>query len=387
MSTTTIHPSHTSEENGHHEDALGYLEAMVANPNSSGAAIERAWAAVTEGVVAHRKTTSCDDPGAEETMELSVDDEEAIEALERIIPGDNNLLPVAFLERGVTTQKAVARIALKQARGTLPAGAGWGTGWLVANDLLITNNHVMPTARDAHRLRAEFNYQNKVDGTPDVADVYDFDPDSFFLTNRELDYTVVRVSCRNLFVPNAPFQLGVASNGEIQFELVDTSESDLIGFTPDPNGPAVPPAGLGNLAAQLGLGLPGQRFRFPPICVKPGSRWGHISLPPGRIRLRNKMHLNVVQHPRGRRKEIAMQQNRLDRQFGNVIRYTTDTEPGSSGSPVFNNSWEVLALHHAGGDKVDGEWVNNEGIRIDRIVDDVQRRLPVGNSVRRQLGV
>ena len=31
----------------------------------------------------------------------------------------------------------------------------------------------------------------------------------------------------------------------------------------------------------------------------------------------------------------------------NRLRYQTNTEDGSSGSPVFNREWRVVALHHA----------------------------------------
>jgi hypothetical protein len=63
-----------------------------------------------------------------------------------------------------------------------------------------------------------------------------------------------------------------------------------------------------------------------------------------------------------------------------VIQYACSTEPGSSGSPVFNNQWEPVALHHAsvkseGPDArtVDDPSVDqsakylNEGIRISAI--------------------
>ena len=37
-----------------------------------------------------------------------------------------------------------------------------------------------------------------------------------------------------------------------------------------------------------------------------------------------------------------------DRATGEVLHhYSTDTEAGSSGSPVFNDQWEVVALHHS----------------------------------------
>jgi endonuclease G len=30
------------------------------------------------------------------------------------------------------------------------------------------------------------------------------------------------------------------------------------------------------------------------------------------------------------------------------VRYVADTMHGSSGSPVFNRNWEIVALHHSG---------------------------------------
>lgn len=93
--------------------------------------------------------------------------------------------------------------------------------------------------------------------------------------------------------------------------------------------------------------------------------------------------VNIIQHPRGRRKEIAIHDNRVDRVQDKVILYETDTEPGSSGSAVFNNAWQLVALHHAGYARP-GQRALNEGIRISAIVDYVvqqlggQERLPHG---------
>lgn len=81
-------------------------------------------------------------------------------------------------------------------------------------------------------------------------------------------------------------------------------------------------------------------------------------------------YVNIIQHPNGRKKEVALQDNEVIYIYDKVIHYTTDTEPGSSGSAVFNNSWELVALHHAGFEK-DNETGKsyNEGIRISTIVD------------------
>ncbi len=83
--------------------------------------------------------------------------------------------------------------------------------------------------------------------------------------------------------------------------------------------------------------------------------------------------VNIIQHPSGRPKEIAIHDNRVTRIRTNVILYTTDTEPGSSGSPVFTNEWDLVALHHAG-EKLPGGGAENEGIRIAAIVAHLLNR-------------
>ena len=77
--------------------------------------------------------------------------------------------------------------------------------------------------------------------------------------------------------------------------------------------------------------------------------------------------VNIVQHPAGRLKEVALHNNQVERILDKVIRYRTDTEPGSSGSAVFNNQWELVALHHAGQTEPGGRALN-EGIRTSAIV-------------------
>jgi endonuclease/exonuclease/phosphatase family metal-dependent hydrolase len=75
----------------------------------------------------------------------------------------------------------------------------------------------------------------------------------------------------------------------------------------------------------------------------------------------------IIQHPAGRKKEVALHNSEVTRVKDKVIHYRTDTEPGSSGSPVFNDRWELVALHHAGWIEADGR-ATNEGIRIPPIV-------------------
>ncbi|WP_165073144.1 trypsin-like peptidase domain-containing protein [Paludisphaera rhizosphaerae] len=63
-------------------------------------------------------------------------------------------------------------------------------------------------------------------------------------------------------------------------------------------------------------------------------------------------HVTIVQHPAGGPKQVALTANQVVNIFDHRLQYTTDTLPGSSGSPVFNDAWKVVALHHAGGNLV-----------------------------------
>jgi len=79
----------------------------------------------------------------------------------------------------------------------------------------------------------------------------------------------------------------------------------------------------------------------------------------------------VVGHPSGDALQLSLHDSELldicdhDR----LLHYRTPTEPGSSGSPVFNTNWEVVALHHAGSTAMPrlrgkGQYEANEGISI-----------------------
>ncbi len=341
----------TPSTDGYDDDRLARVYAVLAGIDPDD--LRDALLAITEGAPLQRSTNDVDDPGAE----LPVGTGGAVELddlpdFERLV-GQNNQLPVHFLEEGVVVQRAVARVQLKEAFSGLPAGSGWGTGSLVSPSLLLTNNHVIPDRAFAAKLAAQFNYQFEFGGSALTADGFNLDPDSFFHTNAALDYTVVRVRSKPM--------LSVVKQAA-----------------------AMATDGAGEMEALTDFIRP---FPWPhiPIWRTPGSTWGHLRLPAGPLAYATGQFLNVIGHPSGRRKEVALQENTITGVFTSVIRYTTDTEPGSSGSPVFTNGWDIVALHHAGGDQANGVWLNNEGMRVDRIVTDLRANVPA--AIRTELGI
>lgn len=81
----------------------------------------------------------------------------------------------------------------------------------------------------------------------------------------------------------------------------------------------------------------------------------------------------ILQHPRGQKKRLGFVRNTISDVEDGVIRYLTDTQPGSSGSPVFDPQGRLIAVHHAGGrpSQVAGKppVAKNEGVRISRVIE------------------
>lgn len=79
----------------------------------------------------------------------------------------------------------------------------------------------------------------------------------------------------------------------------------------------------------------------------------------------------VIGHPLGGGLQVSLHDSLLldvdDEE--RLLHYRTPTDPGSSGSPVFNTKWEVIALHHSGSSKTKrlhgaGTYEANEGITL-----------------------
>jgi len=246
--------------------------------------------------------------------------------LERIMQG-NELTDIAYLAQGLLCARSVCRVVICTDRGLL----GYGTGFLVAPGVLMTNYHVLSTVGIARASTAQFGYERDLAG-------------------REL----------------RPVEFALrATPAPILFEDLDIA---IAAVEPRTSG--------GESLDQYGW-----------LCLKPQ---------PGKAFIGE--YLTIIQHPGGECKQICVRENKLldYSEDSPYLWYQTDTVGGSSGSPVFNNSWEVVALHHSsvprmakvnghdvwltkngkrwtsdmGDDQID--WMANEGVRISRIVQYLQ---------------
>jgi endonuclease G, mitochondrial len=102
------------------------------------------------------------------------------------------------------------------------------------------------------------------------------------------------------------------------------------------------------------------------------SDWGWLLLDatPGKADLGE--YLTIIQHPAGQMKQVCVRENKLIQYQDTTVWYATDTLGGSSGSPVFNRFWQVVALHHSGVPRTNakGQWLTKDGQVWDESMDE-----------------
>ncbi|MER9405681.1 serine protease [Mesorhizobium caraganae] len=105
------------------------------------------------------------------------------------------------------------------------------------------------------------------------------------------------------------------------------------------------------------------------------SKWGELDMKPMTVKVGDRV--NIIQHPGGAQKQISFVANVVAFVGGGRVQYLTDTLPGSSGSPVFDTDWNLIALHHSGGWLTEpnaatkSTYYRNEGIAIDTVIQDL----------------
>lgn len=109
----------------------------------------------------------------------------------------------------------------------------------------------------------------------------------------------------------------------------------------------------------------------------PGKQWSFAPLASGPPEVNSRV--NIIQHPAGRPKQISFQNNLVEYVDATKVQYVTSTLPGSSGSPVFNDAWQVVAVHHASVQQIEPVTNRiihrNEGISIAAILGDLPAQI------------
>lgn len=212
---------------------------------------------------------------------------------------------------------------------------GGGSGFLVAPDLLLTNNHVLPNPAEAAACTVWFNFNeadsngNPIVGVADPFTCTPSGPDGLFVTSPMPNYTKgERVD-----------------NKHLDFTLVRINQPML-----------------------------------------PGTRWSYIPITGYRPDTRPGMGLAIIQHPQHLPTQVGVGPDQLKWRNDWVIQYVTDTEYGSSGSPVFNLSidntptaipaWQLVGVHHLRVALHDSGLKGNEAIFITAILKELSVAAP-----------
>ncbi|MAT42168.1 MAG: serine protease [Anaerolineaceae bacterium] len=243
--------------------------------------------------------------------------------LESIISKTNALLDIeTFRSRIGEIEGQVCRIDLNK--------TGMGTGFLVGPSAVITNYHVIEKAvagdQDITNYSCLFDYKTRSNGS--VVNQGNNVPVSKLLTHSSYD------------------------------EIADLKSS---AGDPSPN--------KLDFALLLLDGEPGNEPIGGVFVDQETPMRGRIKLPTKTYEFEPQTPLFIVQHPDAKPMKLALDTEAIIGLNGNKTRvtYKTNTEPGSSGSPCFNQNWELVALHHSGDPKWVPTW--NRGIPINLITE------------------
>jgi hypothetical protein len=222
-----------------------------------------------------------------------------------------------------------------------------GTGFLVGPDAIITNYHVVERLFTdllaANRVTVRFDYKVLANSARSAGIVVALHP-----TDWKLDYS-----------PYAECEKRGQLSGTPTLEELDY--------------------------ALLRLETPIGMEEFFPSETLNARRRGWLRLPTMLPDLSLKDPLLIVQHPDGAPLKLAIDTSAFLELNSNRtrMRYTTNTEPGSSGSPVFDLEWNLVALHHLGDpavDKLTPEF--NQGVPLDIVRRRIEDPTRAGSQLR-----
>jgi endonuclease G len=220
-----------------------------------------------------------------------------------LFPVEPDLLEVSVLQSAVNRARSVCRVEI--------SSSGAGTGVLVADDLVLTNYHVLTRRPEdllanAKNTLLRFGAFRSEKSDETVA-----------------DGQLVKLHAAEPIVEASPV-------AEFDFVLLRTDGSKATDTVPAP---------------------------YVPLLPAPDSA------------------MHILQHPRAGPMMLALSKNGVTSVNADTgkIQYVTRSAGGSSGSPCFNERWDLVALHHAEVPKPFGSV--REGILMKSILGRIQKHL------------
>jgi V8-like Glu-specific endopeptidase len=243
--------------------------------------------------------------------------------IKEAIIGEDEMVDISFLKRGLELGEAVARILVPRFDGgtrTQANGGPWimkGTAWLVAPNLAMTNHHVINARRygEAPASSSDFTSQGR---------------------NASLEFGF---DARDATIQGSGVTSVVSSSEDLDYALLELTS---------------PPRRL-----------------IPRLRAK---RVVHTAT--------TRLAVNIIQHPHGDTKRVALRNNLVTSADDDTIRYFTDTDYGSSGSPVCDDEWRVVALHRGAEQATNVTYLGkptayvNFGSQIQAIIEHMEHVVP-----------
>ncbi|MFI2213191.1 trypsin-like peptidase domain-containing protein [Streptomyces sp. NPDC020141] len=254
------------------------------------------------------------------------------EIKEEIVHRDDTV-PFGFLRGGDTAGLSVARLKVPPYRDGAPLTPNGfphaGTGWLIAPTLLVTNHHVV-------------NARSATDGRRPRADPADLALQARH-TRARFDF-----ECSDEEAAEAAEAEGAGDAPAAELVAADADlDYAILRLAADPGRPAL-------------------RLAREPLTVADGET----------------VAVNIIQHPGGRPKRVALRNNLVYAADERDVRYFTDTRGGSSGSPVLDDDWRVVALHRGARRVEDVTFQGrttafvNVGTQISQVMRDLETKSP-----------
>lgn len=262
--------------------------------------------------------------------------------LELIVKANAGFLDVATWRSALgKAEMCVCRIEVNLNSGQ----TAYGTGFLVGPDKVITNYHVIePVLKKlakAEKLILRFDYKRLEDGTT---------------LNSGTVYSLDNAVSDDWLIASSPY-----------------SQADL----------ANSPAGLLPRDEELDFAL--LKVKGKPATERISKSFeadaplrGFLEIPETPVQIEPGEPVLILQHPEGDYLKLAIDTEAGLKYNDNHTRvhYTTNTLPGSSGSPCFNFHWRLVALHHAGDPNYSSlhKAEYNQGIPFSKIWEYLSKR-------------